>query len=91
MMRNVALATAFALLCASPALAGSDDEYECKLPEKYLCGDNDEDKERGKRHGQEKIAVCHDGNTLFLPRPAVQAHLRHGDRPGECKGRPRSA
>lgn len=37
--------------------------------------------------GQERFVVCHKGrNTLTLPRPAVRAHLDHGDRFGACRG-----
>ena len=34
--------------------------------------------------GQSKVAVCHKGQTLELPEPAVQAHLDHGDTRGPC-------
>jgi hypothetical protein len=34
---------------------------------------------------QQKQAVCHKGKkTLFLPPPAAQAHINHGDHPGAC-------
>lgn len=32
-----------------------------------------------------KVAVCHNGHTLWLPAPAVEAHLRHGDYLGCCE------
>ncbi len=36
--------------------------------------------------GQEKVLVCHKGReTLALPEPAVDAHLRHGDHLGPCR------
>ena len=37
-----------------------------------------------------KVAVCHNGHTLWLPAPAIVAHLRHGDQLGccECQGHP---
>jgi hypothetical protein len=39
----------------------------------------------GKQYGHHKVAVCHKGHkTLWLPQPAVRAHLRHGDKPGVC-------
>ena len=39
----------------------------------------------GKQYGHHKVAVCHKGRrTLWLPQPAVRAHLRHGDTPGVC-------
>jgi hypothetical protein len=34
---------------------------------------------------QGKIPVCHNGMTLFLPPPAVLAHLFHGDTLGPCE------
>jgi hypothetical protein len=34
---------------------------------------------------EERELVCHKGRkTLSLPSPAVEAHLRHGDRRGAC-------
>jgi len=39
----------------------------------------------GKQYGRHKVAVCHKGRkTLWLPQPAVRAHLRHGDKLGVC-------
>jgi hypothetical protein len=39
----------------------------------------------GKQYGHHKVAVCHKGRrTLWLPQPAVRAHLRHGDKLGVC-------
>ena len=32
-----------------------------------------------------KVAVCHNGKTLWLPAPAIVAHLRHGDQLGCCE------
>ena len=34
---------------------------------------------------QGKIPVCHKGQTLFLPPPAVLAHVLHGDTLGPCE------
>ncbi len=31
-----------------------------------------------------KISICHKGQTLELPEPAIQAHLGHGDTLGPC-------
>jgi hypothetical protein len=42
---------------------------------------------RGKREDapeQSTFPVCHNGKTLMLPIPAVQAHLNHGDMLGAC-------
>ena len=38
----------------------------------------------GAGPGQKKITICHKGQTLELPEPAVQAHLGHGDTLGPC-------
>ena len=39
----------------------------------------------GKQYGRHKVAVCHKGRkTLWLPQPAVRAHLHHGDKLGVC-------
>ena len=39
----------------------------------------------GSAGGNAQYAVCHKGrNTLTLPTPAVDAHLRHGDYFGAC-------
>ncbi|MDD2814256.1 MAG: VCBS repeat-containing protein [Thiotrichaceae bacterium] len=36
-------------------------------------------------NNQGKTAICHKGkNTLYLPAPAIKAHLKHGDTLGEC-------
>lgn len=42
-----------------------------------------------KGHGHDKVAVCHmpgeaAEQTLWLPKPAVKAHLKHGDVLGKC-------
>jgi hypothetical protein len=31
-----------------------------------------------------KVAICHNGNTIYVSRNAVKAHLAHGDCLGEC-------
>lgn len=33
---------------------------------------------------QERVAICHKGETITVARPAVAAHLRHGDTEGAC-------
>ncbi len=39
-------------------------------------------------NGQTRYTICHKGRaTRTLPESAVQAHLDHGDRFGECRGR----
>ena len=36
--------------------------------------------------GQETVLVCHKGKkTLRVAKPAVDAHLRHGDTLGPCR------
>ena len=34
--------------------------------------------------GEEKVTICHKGQTITVAEPAVQAHLKHGDTPGPC-------
>jgi hypothetical protein len=38
----------------------------------------------GGGQGHEKTTVCHEGNTLTVPTPALAAHERHGDTEGAC-------
>ena len=42
----------------------------------------------GAGPGQHKIAICHKGQTLELPEPAIQAHINHGDTLGPCSVTP---
>ena len=36
-------------------------------------------------NGQEKVTICHNGNTITIGAPAVDAHVNnHGDTLGEC-------
>jgi hypothetical protein len=39
-----------------------------------------------KGKGQEKVTICHKGQTIAVAEPAVQAHLKHGDAMGPCYG-----
>lgn len=41
-------------------------------------------KGRGRGRGREKVEICHNGQTITVARPAVQAHLNHGDTEGPC-------
>ncbi len=41
-------------------------------------------KGNGKGNGQEKVTICHKGQTITIARPAVAAHLAHGDTEGAC-------
>jgi hypothetical protein len=39
----------------------------------------------GKQYGKTKVAVCHKGRkTIVIGKPAVRAHLAHGDTLGSC-------
>jgi hypothetical protein len=39
---------------------------------------------KGKRKGVEKVTICHKGHTITVGKPAVKAHLKHGDHLGPC-------
>ncbi|MDQ2655750.1 MAG: hypothetical protein M3Z20_22200 [Chloroflexota bacterium] len=41
-------------------------------------------KGKGKGRGKEKVTICHKGQTITVARPAVDAHLAHGDTEGAC-------
>ena len=38
------------------------------------------------RPGGDRVTVCHKGRTRTIPRPALAAHLAHGDTEGACSG-----
>jgi hypothetical protein len=38
----------------------------------------------GKGKGTIKVTICHKGHTIRVAKPAVAAHLRHGDHTGAC-------
>lgn len=50
--------------------------------------DKDKDKDKGTGgsggHDDGKKKVCHKGKTIEVGAPAVDAHLRHGDKKGPC-------
>ncbi len=53
--------------------------------------DNNNSKDKnnnGKGNGEEKVTICHKGHTLEVAKPAVQAHLDHGDTLGPCNVTP---
>ncbi len=51
-----------------------------------------DEEEQGGGAGQQKVTLCHKGkNTITVGAPAVDAHLRHGDTPGECVGNAEAA
>ena len=40
---------------------------------------------KGKAYGLDREPICHNGKTLYLPEPAIAAHLKnHDDAPGPC-------
>ena len=41
----------------------------------------------GQGKGRAKVTLCHHGHTITVARPAVAAHLRHGDKLGPCSHR----
>ena len=51
-----------------------DPGYE-NVPVEWTCPNNE---------NQQKVYVCHDGNTLCIAYAALQAHLDHGDFLGPC-------
>jgi len=38
----------------------------------------------GSDKGQPKVTICHKGVTIVIAKPALDAHLAHGDRVGAC-------
>ena len=38
--------------------------------------------------GNKKVAICHEGITIRVAKPAVSAHLGHGDIQGACSEEP---
>lgn len=45
-------------------------------------------KGKGKGNGREKVTLCHNGHTITVGAPAVDAHLAHGDTLGACGAGP---
>jgi hypothetical protein len=46
----------------------------------------------GKGKGREKVTLCHKGKvTIRVGKPAMKAHVRHGDKLGSCPTRPAPA
>jgi hypothetical protein len=43
-----------------------------------------ENEQPGQGKGREKVTICHKGHTITVARPAVKAHLKHGDHTGPC-------
>ena len=39
---------------------------------------------KGKKKGNEKVTLCHNGHTIRVARPAVRAHLKQGATEGPC-------
>src|SRR5918992_294401 len=40
--------------------------------------------DKTKAYGLNKEPICHNGHTLYLPDPAIDAHMGHGDTSGAC-------
>jgi hypothetical protein len=40
--------------------------------------------DKTKAYGLNKEPICHNGHTLYLPEPAIDAHRGHGDTLGAC-------
>jgi hypothetical protein len=40
--------------------------------------------DKTKAYGLNKGPICHNGHTLYLPGPAIDAHMGHGDTSGAC-------
>ena len=40
---------------------------------------------KGKKKGNEKVALCKNGRTIRVARPAVRAHLKQGATEGACE------
>ncbi|MFC1702923.1 fibronectin type III domain-containing protein [Patescibacteria group bacterium] len=58
-----------------------------KLRNDYLEQDDDEN----DSYGRNRVAVCHNfgddhPHTIFIAKPALNAHLKHGDTAGRCDG-----
>ena len=46
------------------------------------------DPKPGKGKGREKVTICHKGHAIRIAKPALPAHMRHGDTPGTCQHPP---
>ncbi len=46
--------------------------------------DGDEDGDDDGDEGDGKVKLCHNGHTIEVAQPAVEAHLAHGDTLGPC-------
>jgi hypothetical protein len=50
-----------------------------------LGADEADAKKRGKKNGnKKKVTVCHDGQTIRVPKRKLKKHLGHGDTEGAC-------
>jgi hypothetical protein len=45
----------------------------------------DADLEGTVQAAQDRVMVCHRGETITIARPALRAHLAHGDTEGPCE------
>ena len=60
------------------------DRDKDKDKDKDKDRDKDKDKDDDKDKDKDKVTICHKGHTLRIPRPALRAHLNHGDTLGSC-------
>lgn len=59
----------------------SDIENEINVNVTVNTGDDEENYE----DPEEKVTICHEGNTIEVNESAVPAHLAHGDTLGACE------
>jgi len=61
-----------------------DCSLSCDCPEEHGDDDDCEEDEGDNRKDCRKVAICHNGRTIYVNYHAVQAHLNHGDTLGVC-------
>jgi Secretion system C-terminal sorting domain len=70
-------------------------EYEVTVTDQYGCKEDEDvtvkviDVRCGNKN--DKVQICHNGNTLCVSPDAVPAHLAHGDKLGTCGSAPCSS
>lgn len=50
----------------------------------FPCQGSGEGAQPGKGKGRVKVTICHKGHTVKIAKPALKAHLKHGDHVGTC-------
>lgn len=63
----------------------SDIENEININVTVNTGDNDDIDEGSGEEPEEKVTICHNGDTIEVDESAVPAHLAHGDTLGACE------